>query len=209
MRCITDYVGFDYPLSFDVPEERRSLQSCAACVLILVAPRVRRLDSLAVRMALMSARYDVTVLVCSYNRVQNLRVIIHALMCGQDFAGDVEILVCDNNPSKSDAAQSIVRTFATRNSGARFVRWIEVVHQLLLHPATCLRVADAKRELLTCDDDILPKSNLISAMQSARRDHRGSLLCTQCHFFEELEMDEEKPHHFGLMNTTLVCAPIC
>ena len=72
-----------------------------------------------------SARYDVTVLVCSYKGVQNLRVIINALMCGQDFAGNVEIFVWNNNRSESDAVQCIVRTFATRNSGARFLRWVE------------------------------------------------------------------------------------
>ena len=143
-----------------------------------------------------TARYDVTVLICSYNRVQNLRVIINALMCGRDFIGNVEILFWNNNPSESDAVQCIVRTFATRNSGARFLLWIESSSNYYCIPRLACASLIRSEELLTCDDDILPKSNFISAMMSARRDHPGSVLCTRGHFFEDHEMDEEKPSSF-------------
>ena len=190
-------------------EERRSLQSCAGlCPYSHCSARqTARFPGGTDGVDDVTARYDVTVLVCSYNGVQNLRVIINALMCGQDFAGNVETLVCNNNPSESDAVQCIVRTFATRNSGARFLRWIESSTNYYCIPRMACASLMRSEELHTCDDDILPKSNFISAMMSARRDHLGSVLCTRGHFFEEHEMDEEKPSSFCPMNTTLVRAP--
>tara|TARA_R110002072_G_scaffold110139_1_gene237623 strand:- start:6305 stop:7954 length:1650 start_codon:yes stop_codon:yes gene_type:complete len=132
---------------------------------------------------------DLTICVCSYDRVEDLAGLL-ARLADQDFPGTFEVILWNNNSTKSREVDAIAESL----SGKLLLR---VIHSSENYYCIVrLAVASLMRSelLLICDDDCLPERQYVSRfMERYRRYGPKAVVCARGHVFDDHELDEEHP----------------
>ena len=207
---LVEYLGVDYPLFYDSLSEAAALlddeQKLADATVHLDMIRrsarysgeafVSAVTNSAIYRSLrvppresMLGSFDVTVVMCSYNRVYNLESILERFV-EQDFNGTFQVILWNNNYEKREEVDDICSKFADSLS-------LTVIHSsynfycIIRLAAGSLMRSD---ELLICDDDVFPSANYISHFLN-KRDEYGTdaVICIRGHVFLPHSVDEEDP----------------
>ncbi len=207
---IVEYLGEDYPLFYDSLSEAASLiddeQRLNDASAYLESIRdsgccngdafVSAVSNSAIYRGLpvppkesMLGSFDVTVVMCSYNRVYNLEAILQRFV-EQDFEGTFQVILWNNNYERREEVDRICNLFVDRLS-------LTVIHSsynfycIIRLAAGSLMRSD---ELLICDDDVFPSSNYISHFISKRSEYgSNAVICIRGHVFLPHSIDEEDP----------------
>ena len=134
-------------------------------------------------------RFDVTVLICSYKRVYNLK---HLLECfqNQDYTGTFEMIIWNNNMETQDEVKTICDPFM-KQLNIRLVQSSENFYCIVRLAAAWLMQSDI---LLICDDDVIPKPHYISLLMLKFKEYGPeAVICCRGHTFEQHTLNEEKP----------------
>lgn len=133
--------------------------------------------------------YDVTVLVCSYKRTEDLADIL-TRFSRQDFAGRFEIILWNNNIDCQEEVDAIAQT-VPKSAEIKIIHSSENFYCIVRLAVASLMRSD---RLLICDDDILPERNYISRFV-ARSEELGTdtALCARGNRFLPHVLDEEHP----------------
>lgn len=211
---VSEYLGEDYPLYYETLEEATA-KLADLDLLERTAARLRQdplrekltddhflyaLQNTSVYRGLPVPRsqqrqfqsYDVSLVICSYKRVNNLKALLTRL-AEQDFAGTYEVLIWNNNIEASDEVAEICRPFQTRLA-------LKLMHSTenfycQIRPALASLVRSDL--LLICDDDVLPESCYISTFVEKYREYGPeAVICARGHIFLPRPPDEEQPQRF-------------
>lgn len=207
---LVEYLGVDYPLFYDTLEEATALiedagrLSAASAHLDDIRESgsytgksfLSAVENSAIYRSLPVPRgeslletFDVTVVMCSYNRVYNIESILERFV-EQDFDGTFQIILWNNNYDRRDELDAIVAAFADRLS-------LTVIHSTFnFYCIIRLAVGSLMRsdELLICDDDVLPSPNYISHFLHKRNEYGSdAVICLRGHVFLPHSVDEENP----------------
>jgi glycosyltransferase involved in cell wall biosynthesis len=136
--------------------------------------------------------YDVSVVICSYNRVYNMDALLQAFV-EQDFAGSFELIVWNNNYEARQEIDSLYEKYKAQinlkviHSTENFYCIIRLAIASLIH----------SEFILICDDDVKPLSGYISLfMEKAKEYGPESVLCCRGHVFKPHILNEEEPGRF-------------
>ena len=137
-------------------------------------------------------RYDVSVVICSYNRVYNMDALLQAFV-EQDFAGSFELIVWNNNYEARQEIDSLYEKYKAQIN-------LKVIHSTEnFYCVIRLAIASLIRSefILICDDDVRPLSGYISLfMEKAKEYGPESVLCCRGHVFKPHTLNEEEPERF-------------
>lgn len=208
---VEEYLGRSYPFYYkslaEAQEKLADDELIAKTVLYLRRSRIRKeithsaficaLQNTAIYRSLPVPRsqesdfptYDVTVLVCSYDRTADLPEVLARLSL-QDFKGRVEVIVWNNNPARQAEVDRAIGSVPGSID-------IKVVHSSEnFYCIVRLAVASLMRSerLLICDDDVLPEPNYVSRFVK-RSDEVGTdtAVCARGNRFLPHTLDEEDP----------------
>lgn len=203
-----EYLGAEYPLFFTEPAEvhamleaeplretvayLRALDKTPFCIEGLLesfmsAPFYRALPCIVDEDEF--GRVDVTILVISFKRTHDLSEIIKRLWC-QDYTGNFELFVWNNNPDRDVEVLSIVEPFERLSNRSRRVTLARMSRNFYCAPRFAMLALMRGRELLVCDDDVLPEPGFISGFMKARMEYGPkALLCLCGHCFEPHQFD--------------------
>ena len=134
-------------------------------------------------------QYDVTVLICSYKRVYNLK---HLLECfqNQDYIGTFEMIIWNNNVETQDEVKTICDPFM-KQLNIRLIQSSENFYCIVRLAAVRLMQSDM---LLICDDDVIPKPHYISSLMLKFKEYGPeAVICCRGHAFEQHILNEEEP----------------
>lgn len=137
-------------------------------------------------------QYDLTVIICSYKRVYNIQKILEAFK-GQEFEGNFEIILWNNNSETQSELSQIVSKFKSKMD-IRLIQSSENYYCIVR-----LAVAHLMRSefLLICDDDVIPRPNYISTFTSKYQEYGPkAVLCCRGHVFAPHEVNVENPKVF-------------
>lgn len=137
-------------------------------------------------------RFDLTVVICSYKRVYNIRCILDALK-GQDYTGNFEVVLWNNNVETQSEITEIVSHFMSQMN-IRVIQSSENYYCIIR-----LAVGHLMRSeyLLICDDDVVPHSNYISTFVDKFKEYGPqAVLCCRGHVFAPHEVNVENPEVF-------------
>lgn len=133
--------------------------------------------------------YDVTVLVCSYKRTEDLPEIL-ARLSRQDFGGRFEVIVWNNDIAGQEEVDKALRSVEKRLDS-------KVIHSSEnFYCIVRLAVASLMRSarLLICDDDILPEQNYVSRFVTRSYEFdEDTAICARGNRFLPHILDEEDP----------------
>jgi cellulase (glycosyl hydrolase family 5)/glycosyl transferase family 2 len=137
-------------------------------------------------------RYDVSVVVCSYKRVYNMNALVQAF-AEQDFAGNFEIIIWNNNYQAREEIDNIYRAYRTKVD-------LKVIHStdnfycvIRMAMASLIR----SEYILICDDDVRPLPRYISTFMGKAKEYGSdSVLCCRGHVFKPHVLNEEEPQRF-------------
>jgi glycosyltransferase involved in cell wall biosynthesis len=133
--------------------------------------------------------YAVSIILCSYKRVHNLREILSRL-ADQQFSGAFEVILWNNNPESVAEVNAICRDFDTCLS-------LKVIHSSKnFYCIIRMAVANLARGelLLICDDDVLPEKDYIATFVAKYRQYGPeAVICARGHLFLPHTLDEDNP----------------
>jgi hypothetical protein len=136
--------------------------------------------------------YDVTVVICCYKRVHNLK---HQLECflKQDYKGTFEVILWNNNKETQQEVAEIASPYMERLN-IRLIQSTENYYCIIRLAVVRLMYSDI---LLICDDDVVPHPNYISTFMSKYEEYGPrAVLCCRGHVFASHALDEENPGKF-------------
>ena len=137
-------------------------------------------------------QFDVTVVICCYKRVHNLK---RQLQCfkEQDFKGSFELFLWNNNKE----TQSEVAEIASPYMSELNIRCIQSSENYYCIIRLAMAHLMCSNLMLICDDDVIPASCYISTFMSKFIEYgpRAVLSC-RGHVFAQHKLDEEEPHRF-------------
>ena len=216
---LEEYLGSSYPLFYDTPEEgaelitkNETLQKAvkyleshplklqltpeaflksfagSSIYRALPLPTSQKLDQQQRRFP--HCKFDVTVLICSYKRVYNLK---HLLECfqNQEYTGTFEIIIWNNNVETQDEVKNICDPFM-KQLNIRLIQSSENFYCIVRLSAVRLMQSDM---LLICDDDVVPKPHYISLLMMKFKEYGPeAVICCRGHTFGQHTLNEEEPH---------------
>lgn len=133
--------------------------------------------------------FDLTVMLCSYKRVQNIGPIL-ASLCEQTYAGRFEVVIWNNNIDATQALEEAVAPFRSR------------LELTLLHSSRnfyCivrLAVAHLMRSelLMICDDDVCPAPRYLATfVEGLREAGEKAVVCARGNTFRPHTLNPEEP----------------
>ncbi|XP_062510621.1 uncharacterized protein LOC134186635 isoform X2 [Corticium candelabrum] len=136
--------------------------------------------------------YDLTILICTYTRTQNLPDILNRL-CQQDFKGSFEVVIWNNNERTHEFVERVYGEYAGQ---------LDLKLQLSSENYYCMpRLSAASLMqsdiLITCDDDVLPERTYVSQFVEKHKEYGGeTVLCCSGHSFVPHRLDDENPDRF-------------
>ena len=209
--AIPEYLGAEYPLYFSSLEEAAAKLQDEA----LLAQAVEYLEALPARGELSEDHFlaaiqntaiyrslrvpaaskgrfapvDLSVVMCSYRRVQTLPRVLKAF-CEQDFDGSFELILWNNNLAQRDAVDRAVAAVRDRLD-------VKVVHSSENYYCGIRMAVPALARsdlLLLCDDDVVPNPLYIETFLEAYRRHGPeAVICARGHEFLPHQLDEDHP----------------
>ena len=137
-------------------------------------------------------RFDLTVVICSYKRVYNLRNLFECFK-RQDYQGSFEMILWNNNSETQEEVAKIVAPYM-KDLNIRLIQSSQNYYCIIRLAVANLMQSDL---LLICDDDVIPNPNYISTFVS-KYDQYGPrvALCCRGHVFGQHSLNEEDPHKF-------------
>ena len=138
------------------------------------------------------SRFDLTVVVCSYKRVYNMKQLLERFV-KQDYSGRFELILWNNNRETQAEIAEICAPFENRLN-IRLIQSSENYYCVIRFAVSQLMSSEL---LLVCDDDVLPNPNYISKFVAkyVEYGHRAVIGC-RGHVFRQHSLDVEKPHLF-------------
>jgi hypothetical protein len=137
----------------------------------------------------MFTNYDITIVICSYNRVGSLEDLLNCF-CQQDYDGEFEIILWNNNIEFTDEVNSIVRKFESRLN-------IKLIHSSENYYCIIrLAILNLMRSnlLMICDDDVKPEPTYISTFLTKYQEYGPNVvLCARGHVFLPHKINQENP----------------
>jgi glycosyltransferase involved in cell wall biosynthesis len=211
---VPEYLGDDYPLYYETLEEAsakiadNALIEAAAAYLrgLGIKERFSRghflqaLQNTTVYRSLpvpagqksLFKSYDLSVVICSYKRVYNIERLLERL-AEQDFAGNFEVIVWNNNIEAYRELEEIRRRFAGRLD-------LKVIHSTENYYCQIRMAVPAliRSDLvMICDDDVVPQKGYLSKFTAKYREYGpDAVLCARGHVFLPHEVNEEQPETF-------------
>lgn len=207
---VVEYLGNDYPLFYESLDEASALLSDSARLEAAVAhlAEIREGGTLSretfvdavVESAIYRSlpvpstqqrfrTYDVSLLICSYKRLDNIAVILEAL-CQQTYDGTFEVIIWNNNKDTQDALEHICARFRDVLDITLIQSSFNYYCVVRLAAASLVRSPD----ILICDDDVIPSTHYVARFMSKRREYGPeAVLCIRGHVFLPHDMDEENP----------------
>ncbi|RWS04677.1 hypothetical protein B4U79_16389, partial [Dinothrombium tinctorium] len=221
MRSTVEYIGEKYPLLYDtsttdfthliseenigkaieylqkMDKEKFSLEKFVenvtkSAVFLAVPPRSDSERSLVSSFF----KFDVTICICSFKRTHNLREILEKLWYRQDYNGSYQIIVWNNNESRTKIVAEICSHFIARNTNRRSLELISSSENHFCTIRFAMPSLMKSDYLLICDDDIIPGSNFISFFSEARNKYPNDVCCLRGHKFLPHKLDLNNPHAF-------------
>jgi hypothetical protein len=211
---VSEYLGEDYPLYYETLEEATAKLGDLD-LLERTAARMRQdllrekltdehflyaLQNTSVYRELPIPRgqrrqfqsYDVSLVICSYKRVYNLKALLMRL-AEQDFKGTYEVLIWNNNIEAAGELAEICRPFEERLS----LKLMHSTENFYCQVRPALASLIRSDLLLICDDDVLPDGNYISTFVEKYREYGPeAVICARGHIFLPHRPDEEQPQRF-------------
>ena len=136
--------------------------------------------------------FDVSVVICSYKRVQNIPGLLDCF-AAQDFSGRFEIFLWNNNFAAKEELDRICEAYKDRltitiiHSSENFYCGIRLAIAPLIH----------SKLILICDDDVLPARSYISTFLAKHEEYgNDAILCCRGHVFRPHELNEDEPQRF-------------
>lgn len=208
---VPEYLGQDYPLYYEslaeAGEKLRDLKLLARAHEYLLSLPIRRELTHDVfverlqntgpyrclpvpeRQRQRFRRRDLTVLICSYRRVDTLAEILRRF-AAQDYGGWFEIVIWNNNADARAAVDAVVANAAQSldvsaiHSDVNFYCGVRLAMPALMRSEL----------LLICDDDVLPEPNYVSTFLRKHAEYGPDVvLCARGHEFLPHELDEDDP----------------
>ena len=138
------------------------------------------------------SRFDLTVIICSYKRVYNLR---HLLDCfeRQDYSGKFEMIIWNNNSDTQHEVAEIASPYMEKLN-IRLIQSSQNYYCIIRLAVANLMQSEL---LLICDDDVVPQQNYISTFIS-KYEQYGPRVALSCrgHIFGQHSLNDEDPHQF-------------
>ena len=216
---VVEYLGEDYPLYYNTLAEASALLSSSeklveathylaehyrrnpltgdsfihefassALYRALPLPPSQRADSKETNFP----QFDLTVVVCSYRRVYNMKKLLECFQ-SQDYEGRFELILWNNNNDTQNEIAEICQPFMS-SLNLRLIQSSENYYCIIR-----LAVSQLMRSnlLLVCDDDVIPNPNYISKFM-AKHEQYGPKAVLGCrgHVFKQHPLNVEKPHLF-------------
>lgn len=208
---VVEYLGEAYPLYFDSIEEADAKLSdpdnIRAAYDYLVAmdkekitldhfiesmhgsPIYRSLDIPNPQKDKIFKRYDISVVVTSYNRVYN----IHGLLdrfCKQNFEGTFELILWNNNLNHAKELDKIYEHFKDLLN-IRIIQSTENYYCAMRLSMAHIMQSDY---LIICDDDVQPNETYIQTFWDKFQQYGPeAILCARGHKFKPHELNEDAP----------------
>ncbi len=211
-EALEEYLGSDYPLFYETLGEAtgmlkdEALLEEASNYLRHMSSRKRLTYDHLVQAVSNSAIYkslpvpssqlrnsfktcDLSILICSHNRVEQLPSILEAFT-QQEFSGTFEILIWNNNYERRTEVDEAVAPF---KSGLQ----VQVIHSTENYYCMVrLAMPSIMRGplLLICDDDVQPTEGYISRFHDKWLEYGPeAAICARGHLFLPHKLDEEDP----------------
>lgn len=211
---VVEYLGDDYPYYYETLEEAAS----KACDLDLLEETARYLQNHPLKDQLTDSHFlqsiqnttvyrelplprsqqsqfrafDVSLIICSYKRVHNLKELLSRL-ADQDFNGTYEVLIWNNNIETVDEVAEICRPFTERLS----LKLMHSTENFYCQIRTAMASLIRSDLILICDDDVFPQRNYISAFVEKYREYGPeAVICARGHVFLPHKVDEDRPERF-------------
>ena len=216
---IEEYLGNDYPLFYDTLEEATKLLRCrgklaeasqylaahskkmqlmkedfvtsfssSAIYRCLPLPSSQKANTTQTRFP----QFDLTVVICSYQRVYNIKRLLECLE-KQDFKGRFELILWNNKHDTQAELAEICAPFM-KSLNLCLIQSSENYYCIIRLAVSQLMQSDL---MLICDDDVVPKPNYISTFMAKYKEYGPeAVLCCRGHLFKHHLMDVEKPHLF-------------
>ncbi|XP_065837501.1 uncharacterized protein [Oscarella lobularis] len=211
LPALEEYLGVEYPLFYEslneaarlltldkIERTHRYLATMPKRRFVEPDSFLRAISNSAIYRSLpsseTSSRCDITVILCSYKRVDSMDEILRRLWC-QDFAGSFEIIVWNNNSSTQSRLSALCQSY--RSEKRRSVKLIHssenyycIVRQAIAHLMN-------GTTLVTCDDDVLPEPTYLSKFYAKyERYGESAALCCRGHIFRNHALDDVDPARF-------------
>ena len=216
---VEEYLGKDYPLFYDTLEEAaellrsrgklaetsqyleahsRKMQltserfvasfASSAIYRCLPLPPSQKADPTQTQFP----QFDLTVVICSYQRVYNMKRLLECLE-KQDFKGHFELILWNNKHDTQAELAKICEPFM-KSLNLRLIQSSKNYYCIIRLAMSQLMQSDL---MLICDDDVVPKPNYISTFMAKYKEYGPeAVLCCRGHLFKQHLMDVEKPHLF-------------
>ena len=137
-------------------------------------------------------RFDLTVVICSYNRVYNLEHLFDCFM-KQDYQGSFEMILWNNN-SETQAEVAKIAAPYMKKLNIRLIQSSQNYYCIIRLAVANLMQSDL---LLICDDDVVPGPNYISTFLSKYEQYGPeAAICCRGHVFGQHSLNDEDPHEF-------------
>jgi glycosyltransferase involved in cell wall biosynthesis len=212
--AVTELLGNDYPLLYDTIQEAEQLlmdqdairsaheylvttslaERCTFSAFHSAFTRSAVYRSLPEpRRAATFAPCDLTVVLCSYRRVTNIRALLEAFG-RQSFSGSFEVVLWNNNESTQAEIARIVREAPPHVD----VRLIQSTHNYFCAARLAVCAIARAPLLLFCDDDVTIHDGYIQYFLDTYRERRARhganvAVCARGHRFLPHSLDEEDP----------------
>jgi len=208
---VSEYLGDDYPLYYECVEEA----SAKLADLDLLEAASRYLQTASVRPHLTFERfrqslentavyrelavpdsqrerfiqYDLTVLICTYKRIECLHGLLERLS-RQQFAHSFEIIIWNNQIGAQEEVAAIVASFSSILS-IRVFHSSENMYCAVRFAAPALMRSD---RLMICDDDVLPEPGYLQKFWDKHLEYGpNSLICARGNTFLPHTLDANEP----------------
>ncbi|NES20651.1 MAG: cellulase family glycosylhydrolase [Symploca sp. SIO3E6] len=136
--------------------------------------------------------FDVSVVICSYKRVENMAPLLERFV-QQQFQGSFEILLWNNNINERERIDTIVAKFQDKLN-IKLIHSSENFYCIIRLALAHLMRSDL---MLICDDDVLPSDQYIATFMNKWQEYGPeAVLCCRGHVFRPHILDEEHPEKF-------------
>ncbi|CAG2107225.1 unnamed protein product [Medioppia subpectinata] len=142
--------------------------------------------------------YDVSVCICSFKRTHHLPQILDSLWNGQTFKGNVEIIVWNNNSSRSHTVSEICDKYIVQSNEQKSLQLINSSKNYFCAVRLAMPQLMQSQRLLICDDDCIPGPEFIDFFVSKHNTYPEDVLCLRGHLFLEHKLNEQNPSNFWL-----------
>lgn len=134
--------------------------------------------------------YDLSVLICTYSRVHNLANLLQCFV-DQDYEGSFEIVVWNNNIVNNQALEDLLTQYKDRLE----LKVLNSTKNYYCIPRIALTSLLRGKNIVFCDDDIVPKPNYLSYLHAKYLEFGPNALVTSSgDSFLTTDMDEDHPH---------------